>query len=128
MEQTMNLTLGNMTLGPNDVMDIKNQLVMLQEQLVNFDFEDYERTKVDNNMLKQNLSELESKLVNLETKVESVTKEKESTVEELTAKHKLQIQIITTKMREEMNLNLPALEDKVSGRPNFLIILFSSLV
>ena len=128
MEQTMNLTLGNMTLGPNDVMDIKNQLVMLQEQLVNFDFEDYERTKVDNNMLKQNLSELESKLFNLETKLESVTMEKESTVEELTGKHKLQIQIITTKMREEMNLNLPALEDKVSGRPNFLIILFSSLI
>ena len=36
-------------------------------------------------------------------------------LEECINKHKIEITLVTTKMREEINLNLPALEDKLKS-------------
>ena len=113
-----NASFANTTFGvPLEVVEeMKNQLIYLQQQLINFSPEELERQN-------QEIEQLKMKNSNLQLEVEELAKEHISPtnvdhslaekIEELENKHKAEIAIISTKMREEMNFNLPALEEKI---------------
>merc|ERR1719308_726532 len=113
----------NTTFGvPLEVVEeMKNQLLCLQERLVNFNPEEFERMTNEINELKG----LNAKLIekgeslakvrveeekSLVVRYEKLLEEKEET---LKAKHKTEIGILSTKMQEEMNFNIPALEERL---------------
>jgi len=109
----------NTTFGvPLEVVEeMKNQLLCLQQQLINFSPEEFERKVAEIEELKllnNNLNEELCKVVNekLDDK-NNAKKHLEETEEALKVKHRAEIAIISTKMQEEMNFNIPALEERI---------------
>ena len=114
-ESPSNATFANSTFGvPLEVVEeMKNQLLYLQQQLVNFSPEELECKVKEIQELKTENSKLQLKLSKEQlspTDIDLLLAEK---TEELQIKHKAEISIISTKMREEINFNLPALEEKL---------------
>ena len=112
-------SVANTTFGvPLEVVEeMKNQLLCLQQQLVNFSPEEFERKVAEikelkslNNNLNEEMCKLEKEKLNDKN---DVKKQLEETEEALKVKHRAEIAIISTKMQEEMNFNIPALEERV---------------
>merc|ERR1719186_2064801 len=119
-ESPSNATFANTTLGvPLEVVEeMKNQLLFLQQQLINFSPEELQRKVLEIEELKAENSKLMLKLPTSEKPDEQVTtadldKVLEEKAEELKSKHKAELAIVTTKTREEMNFNLATLEEKL---------------
>merc|ERR1719319_1987179 len=113
MEETLkspgidfNLTANpmNQTMVPMEVVEaIKAQLLALQDQLIAFNPEQLKNSQIQVEELKKELQLSEEKAKEVSIKVEK----------DLKQKHKTEISIITNKMREEINFNMPALEEKI---------------
>merc|ERR1719319_957111 len=82
---------------------IKAQLLALQDQLIAFNPEQLKASQIQVEELKKELQLSEEK-----AKEEGIKLEKD-----LKQKHKTEISILTNKMREEINFNMPALEEKI---------------
>ena len=114
-ESPSNATFANTTLGvPLEVVEeMKNQLLFLQQQLINFSPEELERKVLEIEELKAENSKLMLKLPSSEKLTADLDKVLEEKAEELKSKHKAELAIVTTKTREEMNFNLATLEEKL---------------
>ena len=121
-----NVTISGTGITIDTVMEIKNQLLALQEELIQLKKIDPEELKAKEAAiieLKKQNEELNSRLSSIKSaedsspqdqiSVSKIHEEYEDKMEELKKKHQAEIAIITSKMKEDMKTNLEALEEKL---------------
>ena len=118
-ESTVNKTISGTGITIETVMEIKNQLLTLQEQIVSFDPEELKVKESQILKLTEEKDELSQKLASLESspaaaaESSSVHEEYEYRMKEMRSQYQTQLAIMANKMSTETKDNLAALEEKL---------------